>query len=88
MKEYPLEIETLIDGDNGDRLGYYSKGHHDPSAFVAAIKERENEDWAPERVRHDWSRMAIVSGADGWERCLYSGKPGRRGVFPVTVIEW
>ena len=90
MKDYPLLIECLHDADDGDLVAYYSKGHHDPAAFVDAVFRDWGDEYPPDRVRHEERRWEIVCGPDDWVRSLGVPRKGttRRGVFPVTIIEW
>ena len=94
---YPLSIEEpLTDGE-----GYYSKGHHDPSAFIEALNEALSEDgelgwvcsdpyeadWA-EFVEHSYWRKGqdCYSRGEEWAFTVYEyGEPGR-GRFPVTAL--
>lgn len=88
MKDYPLEVRCLGD-DGGYVCAYFSKGHHDPAAFVEAV-DRDHGDRCPvEKVEHGERRWACIHFAD-YKQCLMSPRAGttRRGVFPVTIIEW
>jgi len=90
MKDYPLQVETLHDCDNGDHVAYYSKGHHEPAAFVEAVLRDHGDEYPAEKVKHEYRRWQII-GCDGdWMRSLGSPRKGttQRGVFPVTIIEW
>jgi hypothetical protein len=89
-KEYPLLIECLHDVDNGDLVSYYSKGHHDPAAFIESVREDGGDEYPIDQVKHEYRRWEIVCGPDDWARSLNPPRPGttRRGVFPVTIIEW
>ena len=87
MKPYPLDIQELRELEGG-HLGWYSKGHHDSLAFVAAIAAMD----APRRIvidsrfiRHEYWRCVPVPGEHF--TCTFNAKPGARGAFPVTVVE-
>lgn len=87
-KVYALEVQPLHDLDNGELVSYYSKGHHDPAAFVEAVYRDYGDEYPVETVEHAERRWEIVCGPDGWCRCLNTPHRGRRGVFPVTIIDW
>jgi hypothetical protein len=87
-KDYPLEIGDLY-SDNC-LCGYFSKGHHEPAAFIAAVEAAYADDITHRQVQHAWRRWEICAGPDRWVRCLNPPreKSGTRGVFPVTIAEW
>jgi hypothetical protein len=89
-KDYPLLIETLHDCDDHELVAYYSKGHHDPAAFVEAVMRDHGDEYPVEKVKHEQRRWQIVCGPDEWMRSLGTPRKGTttRGVFPVTIIEW
>jgi hypothetical protein len=83
-KVYPLEIEEMRESEDGDVLGYYSKGHHDDAAFNAALQAFLGET-IPLRLRprREWFRCACY----GQDRVFDTGKPGQRGSFPITCVD-
>ncbi len=88
IRRYPLETDRLIDLDNGETVAYFSRGHHDPSAFVAAAKNDWDAEIERESVRHDWHRWEIWQHDGEWHHCLHPAPQGKRGVFPVTIISF
>ena len=85
MKEYPLCVDFLsewIDQDyEGSVMGFWSKGHHEFSAFQDAMELEDLDEMRTKtraRFIHEWWRvlpnrmMQVLQG------------PGR-GVFPVSV---
>jgi hypothetical protein len=97
MKTYPLAIEEpLCEGD-----GYYSKGHHDPAAFIAALNAELGEDgelfwknsdpypeWAAEAVKHEYWRCGqdCFSVSEEYGWSVYPYTSPGRGRFPVTRL--
>lgn len=86
MKEYPLGIEPIyrMEGQ-GHPVGFFSRGHHDEGAFLAAIC-----DWLEVAarvprypVRHTYYR--IVPDVRGEVSFYVEAKGPGRGAFPVTV---
>jgi hypothetical protein len=88
MKTYPMEIGLLY--EDGSLCGYYSQGHHDPEMFVEAVWLSDDREIDVSEVKHDFRRWEICYGPDEWVRCLNTPRDGttRRGVFPVTIVEW
>lgn len=97
MKEYPLDIETLVEyegGDWGDLTAYYSKGHHPADQFVSTAidlyEPDEPDELKPENVKHTYYRKVPWHEADmdctGMFRPVEAKHPGP-GAFPVTVLE-
>lgn len=84
IKAYPLLVDELdVDG-----MGcvFYSKGRHDPAAFVAEIERIYSCEYAPALVRHGWYFWG-VSADEQYTQVLMRGKEGQRGCFPATVLE-
>lgn len=77
--EYPLSIENVGE----DTYIVMSRGHHDPAAFMAAVREA-GYDWPLGAPTHHWVRATPAPAGSGY-RCFYnlSDKPGR-GAFPAT----
>lgn len=88
MKTYPLDIQEL-DEFEGGHLGWWSKGHHDPIAFLFAVTEDMDErfETTSDRVRHEWWRCVPVPVAGENFTLTIPAKPNTRGAFPVTVVE-
>ena len=96
-KTYPLHIEEpLVDG-----AGYYSKGHYEPAAFLAALNEALSGDgelsWVDsdpftdswvEYVEHSYWRKGqdAYSRAEEWGCAIYEYDEPGRGRFPVTAL--
>lgn len=87
MKTYPLAVKELREFQGG-HLGWWSKGHHDSLAFVAAIAALD----LPHRIaidsraiRQEWWRCVPAPGEH--VTCTFKAKAGARGAFPVTVVE-
>jgi hypothetical protein len=87
-REYPLEVHELHDHDGGGTCGYYSKGHHDKAAFAAEAERLFAHEGLLAGVDHGERRWEICAGPDGWIRCLNPPLKGKRGVFPVTIVQW
>ena len=92
--------EMHDDGDMGVLLGWMAKGHHDPDAFRAALRDHEEaieeieyEGWSVEKVtaldvRQDhWRNVPLGNDpiTAGGMRFVPS-KPGP-GAYPVTVLD-
>jgi hypothetical protein len=88
LKKYPLDPCPIREMQGNDLLGYYSKGHHEPAAFVAAAEEAWGDRCDAAQVRHGWRRVAIGSFDDEWMHWLAVAEAGGRGAFPVTIIEF
>jgi hypothetical protein len=86
MKNYPLEIIVFLENS-----GYYSKGHHDKQLFCDEVNSEYDADISPARVRHTWMRcrpaLPIEREEYGKVTFLVESKQGKRGVFPVTIID-
>jgi hypothetical protein len=88
MKTYPLEIEELREFEGG-HMGWWSKGHHDPTDFLsyASLVAGEILDVDVRFVRHEWWRCVPIGVAGEHFTLTVAAKPGARGAFPVTVVE-
>jgi hypothetical protein len=83
-RSYPLDVDPLT-GQDGEGLGYFSKGHHDPEAFVREASHFDGLLYPAKYVRHAYYR-AVPSQNDDLDTIYYETKPGR-GAWPVTLIE-
>lgn len=88
-KKYPLSIESLRDLD-GDYVGFYSKGHHDPTEFLTEITEWGGVeiDVSPSEVYHVWWRSVPYDGdaGDVTIQFVQCAGPGP-GAYPATYVE-
>ncbi len=86
MKTHILEIKELREFEGG-HLGWFSKGHQDPIAFLFAVVENWDDrlEVHSSQVRHEYWRCVPVAGEHF--TCTHRAKPGTRGAFPVTVVE-
>ena len=91
MKQHPLEINMIA--DNNGTSWYYSKGHHEPAAFLAAARgyiaeedpyQEQPDDDIKVHTSHG-RRYKDFTGEFGY-RVDLDCAPGR-GAFPVTWIE-
>ena len=93
MKTYPLYAMEYRD-DTGDRIGFYSKGHHDPKEFLLAVgKEFDTDDvgmvLSLDDVKHRYFRNQMWGGgpvSDPWHELTIVKGPAR-GAYPVTFID-
>ena len=60
-KQYPLRVDQLTSRDGDERLGYYSKGHHDPEEFEAKACQYRGEPLPAGETRQLWWRMVPTS---------------------------
>jgi hypothetical protein len=93
MKDYPLRVAGLIDPDNGEAVGYYTKGHHDAAIFLSEGARTLGYVYNAADVGH------VVPTYMRWEFCAYLDGDGRslrmlvdhdapgRGIFPVTLLD-
>lgn len=86
-----IELQVIMDVEDGPSLGYYAKGHHDPAEFFAAC-EREYDHDAEEAgisyVRHVWWRNVPIR--DHYSPCSYRfvpAGPGERGAYRATILD-
>lgn len=75
-KHHPLKPEEMFES-----LGYWSKGHHPPEAFVQAVKDVWDEQIQPARVCHRVIRLVPCHDDD--YLMFVDCEPGR-GAFPMT----
>lgn len=85
MKTYALEIKELREFEGG-HLGWFSKGHHDPIAFLFAVAEEVDNRL---EVHSSLVRQEYWKCLPRTERGIetVTVKAGARGCFPVTVVE-
>lgn len=91
-KIYPLEIVAMYELESfGPPMAYYSRGHHSPAEFWAALWEffyfdRESLlDYAGLRAEHWYMRLTPWSDeGQMWAQC-----PAEQGAgaFPVTYVD-
>lgn len=77
-KTYPLDVRSVGD----DEYCVMSKGHHDPDAFMAAVRAG-GYDWPLGKPVHKW--VKAVPCRCGEHTCHYELSDERRpGWFPAT----
>lgn len=81
-----IDVSPITDTNNGDGMGYYAKGHHDPSAFLDAVTQQWDEDRENlvEKVRHIYYRNIPLKNMDA-DFLLQETEKGP-GAYAVTVI--
>lgn len=90
FREYPLLIQK-VDDEIGAR--WYSKGHHEPEQFLAAIPRllRDGYHLRIDQVQQEWWATRCgwgMTGQDGEYKYLtHPVDPWANGAYPVTVIE-
>lgn len=78
-KTYPLDVQNVGD----DTYIVMSKGHHDPSVFMRAVRA-DGFTWSLGKPEHRWYRC--VPDRTGEYVVKYADAvAGQRGAFPVTV---
>lgn len=97
MPEYQLCIEEPLT----DQQAFYSKGHHDPAAFLEALNRELAEDgelgWVcSDPYEADWSAYVehaywrngqdAYARAEEWAFTVYEYTEPGRGRYPVTVL--
>lgn len=89
-KPIPLEVQSLNEaGASGSHMGWYSKGHHAPVAFLAAIDAHEG---TPQRLTVSkvqlthWRCVPAIDD-DGDPVVEFRPTTPGPGAFAVTVIE-
>jgi hypothetical protein len=93
MKSYPLELQDFVESESGNhQTGFWSKGHHDKAEFFEAVVEelayRKNVVRVDEQyVRHVWWRF-VPFGPGSKAVVFVKAKPGVRGAFPATILEF
>lgn len=86
---HPLKIESLSMAGDGDEL-FYSRGHHDPAAFAAAVRRMtlKDHDWRAdindEQVEHQHWR-GVPGFVGSFDFCWWRARKGGPGAMPVTV---
>lgn len=84
-ERYPLHVEEGCDG------WIWSKGHHEPAAFLRAVMAATGEDSLDVegdayRVKHTWKRHAIHTWDVG-DAVYYDDADGPGpGAFPATEL--
>lgn len=92
-----IEIEILREAgsDGGGFMGYYCRGHVDPTAFAWAANyygdHRTGDGYDPryvraECVKHVWWRTVPIAGDAGEMQYVPSGGPGK-GAWAATVCD-
>jgi hypothetical protein len=77
---YPLDPHSVGD----DSYAVMSKGHHDPDAFMRAVREAGYE-WPLGQPEHKWVKAVPCSPSCGEHRCHYELRDQQRpGWFPAT----
>ena len=91
VKTYPLEIHAMYELESwGPPMAYYSRGHHDPADFWAAlwafffIERNALLDYTSLRAEHWLMRCVPFDGEQMWAQC--PAKEGA-GAFPVTYVD-
>jgi len=88
-KKHPLKIESIPMAGDGDEL-FFSRGHHDRSAFAAAVRQA-TIDWYNWRADIDddnveeqhWRGMPDQTGE--FSCCWWRSRSAGHGAMPVTV---
>jgi hypothetical protein len=82
----PIDVQCISDIHNGDPMGYYAKGHHDPAAFLEAVVEQcsEERENLAEPVRHVYYRNVPLKNMDA-DFLLQETEKGP-GAYPVTTV--
>lgn len=80
-REYPLDVRNVGD----DTYIVMSKGHHDPDAFMAAVREAGYGDWPLGVPKHKWVKATPCPRSCGEHSCHYSIEDEKLpGWFPAT----
>lgn len=79
MKSYPLKIEAVHTDD--ERI-YMSKGHHDPHAFMAAVREY-GESMPLSTPTHHLVKQ-VPDRSEKGSCSFHFVEAGCRGAFPAT----
>lgn len=83
-----VELNALTDLD-GCIIGYYARGWHEPSVFVAALADHRPTAprITPDAVRREhWRCVPTIYNDDRMMMFTKARRPGR-GAFQVTVWE-
>lgn len=84
-----LDVTPERDEGCGPIIGLYSRGHHDPTAFLReAVRAGRRNGWFDDAewglgVRHLWWRKIPGDGGFMW---IHDAAGPGRGAFPVTHI--
>lgn len=77
---YPLDPRSVGD----DTYVVMSKGHHDPDAFMRAVRA-EGYDWPLGKPEHKWVKAVPCAPSCGAHTCHYELRDDqRKGWFPAT----
>lgn len=77
---YPLDIRNAGD----DTYIVMSKGHHEPAAFMAAVREA-GYDWPLGMPTYHWAKTTPCPPSCGEHHCHYSLRDTpRKGWWPAT----
>lgn len=85
VRRYPLDVQNCSGYD-----GYccMSKGHHGLDDFKAAALAWWGEDMSRwDGPRHEWWR-AVPDRSGEYRVIFHPAKPGARGAFPATVMDY
>ncbi|MDF5717818.1 MAG: hypothetical protein PUP93_29120 [Rhizonema sp. NSF051] len=83
-----FELEKLIDVEDGEVLGYFTKCHIYTFVFFQAVTEEyggDPDDYNSDNIRQEWWRTEDCeydSNKEFFFKCLQS----HEGAYPVTVI--
>lgn len=78
---YPLD--PISAGD--ETYVVMSKGHHDPHAFMRAVREAGYGNWPLGQPEHKWVKTVPCAPSCGEHRCHYElSDEHRPGWFPAT----
>lgn len=85
-----IEVDKVHEFEGCFPIFWIARGHHDPDAFKAAIREQWDEDPDegqddPAGVIHQYMRFVPVGSMKGASLYVDARGPGR-GAFPVTLI--
>ena len=85
-----FELEELVNLEDGDVLGYFTKSHVDASEFYKAVAEEydyyfEPENYTESDVKYQWWKTEEYEEdltKQLYTQCLQTDE----GAYPVTVI--
>ena len=90
-----INVNTLHEFE-GNFVGYWARGWHDPNEFIAAIEDYCNGvmqygqfHMQPQRVRHTYYRNEPTDPVTREEAPLFYVEriKGGRGCYPVTILD-